>query len=200
MTLFIMAAGNSKRWKTYSPGCKLEADIYGKPLIQWTIDQLKARKKHFTILTRNAIGPTRSVVHSIAVARGKWKGTCTFLCGDVVWADAALDLVLNFNVSDYQFFGNKAEIFALKFKPRSYKMMLTYMINLVNTPKCEAKLRDLRWMLSYGKINPKIEEEISRNLDSNFTFIRDWTRDIDHYASYTRFMSIEAAKEELLAR
>jgi hypothetical protein len=202
MSLFIMAAGNSTRWKRYSPNHlpmhKLEAIIYDKPLIQWTIDQLKVRNKHFTIVTRNDIGPTTSIVHSIHVLRAKWKGTCTFLCGDVMWTDAGLNLVLNFNTSDYQFFGNKYEIFALKFKPSMHKWMSLMMEETRKTS--EGKLRDLRKMLAFGNPNLNVVEEISRNLDSNFTFIRDWTQDIDHYASYTRFLSIEAAKEELLAR
>src|SRR5574343_1930013 len=69
MSLFITAAGDSKRWKRYSPEGlalnKMEVDVYGKPLIQWTFDQLKARKKKFTLLTKNEVGNTRSVTETI---------------------------------------------------------------------------------------------------------------------------------------
>jgi hypothetical protein len=200
MSLFIMAAGKQSRWRNLTPPdfpkSKLLANLHGKILIYWTTDQLKLRNKRFQLITKDIVGNTSSICHSILSTQSLWKGTVYFLCGDVVWSDSALDNVLS--CTELMFFGNKAEIFALVVPKLHQGSIINYLSTTITNSK--GRLCDLRHLVSLGTFSPDLSEELSRKLDPLFTFIKDWTSDIDHYAAYQRFIKIQSAKEELLSR
>lgn len=125
--IIIPAAGRQSRWGkgTLSQVNKLVIPIRGEPLLLRTHRQLDERD-HLPTVLRSPEAPTALAGTGIGHSVAAWKPghRTAVLFGDVVWSDAALDLVLACQAAPVTWFGRSGpgkhgrrhrEIFGLSF-------------------------------------------------------------------------------------
>lgn len=213
--VFIMAAGEGKRWRALKgdsslPDTKHLVPVLGMPLIVRTVQQLKALHFTPTIVTNNSaimstcdcdyLSPiehaSSSLLRNILDTKPKWNGHVTILLGDVAFSNKAIYLATRPSYS-YSYLGDRYEIFVLTIHPKAQEFISASIEEVLNWPpyvkgrKIKYCLRDLRWQTFLGGV-PEVpfDELVSRRRDTNFIQIPDWTSDVDHYQGYLRLLRI----------
>lgn len=204
MITLVMCAGENKRWLAYKPeNCpeyKQLTRVYGKRLIDRITDSLNARSiQHFIIAADDKlirlidkpnsiikIPQQSSLCGSIMAAKHLWSFPLTILLGDVLYDPIDLNEIYTEQKFSTAFFGGVDETYAVVFK-KDPTSLLSYTTRYLCFDRRsgrmnKARLCELRYFHRYGQLPPKhkFKERNCRLTDPAFTFVRGWTRDIDH--------------------
>ena len=204
MKIFLLASGKCKRWQAFKPVGKPDnkclTEICGRPLIQWTINQLEDRNLDYTVTASNVrdyiqftdnIVCTAKFPNMLHVIEHVWMTSDSFtvpvivLLGDTLYSDAALNMILATERDGITFYGRHYETFAMVI----WKQFIPFLREVIKNKG--SKLRDLRYFLRHGeRYRPEyLKNELAdRAADHNFITISDWTNDLDHYKSYNKII------------
>lgn len=190
----ILAAGQSTRWRvngTTLPS-KHFVSIWGEPLIERTLRQLKERGCPHVVIgnTRELLRlpPTVESKHrrtkcgSLLANQEHWAHRTHVLCGDVLFRDESLDLILKSN-KPVQFFSdvNFNEVFGFSFDNQRYRDRLLF--DLERAAKFGGRLWNLyRCVIGAPPDKHILETDVLEAICND-----PLTRDFDHPSSYRDF-------------
>lgn len=186
MKIFILAAGEAKRW---NGKVKQLALIRGKTVLDRTVSLLKG--SNYTILTHqkeitkrhknNCYEPEnrKKLLNTVLSSASLWveEEEVCFLMGDVVFTKEALAQILKPNNKNFQFYGSLDEHFAFRFNKHWYDRIRKICQEITNSPRLGTT-----WELYRSMIGIPLDKEWT---DHWFrTLVLDKTDDIDYPADY----------------
>jgi len=188
-TVLILAAGAQKRWEGH--GIKQLADLGGESVLLRLARQVKRHGHTPIVVTGNpdirracldiclTFQPLdcRWIMETILSTRALWTDPVIVLLGDVIYSRAAIEAILT-DPRPFQIYGDVGEIYGMRFRMEH-----------------EPQLRDIsadaearQGGVERGRIWNLYRKLCGRDLDThfhpyendpNFTYIRDYTGDID---------------------
>jgi len=201
MKIFILAAGESTRWKLDYP--KHIAKIQNVPLIERTQKQLKGYDvtvvtTHLDVqkLSDKTLVPKarRWTVETLLSTASYWDDRKTIiLLGDVVYSPAAIKTILKDDHA-IRIFGNGKEIFAISMKKQVYKKAVDTLWECVlralgERSSHKTKSEQVGKLWDFYRLYAGHKQR--KYLDDNFfTCINDYTEDIDSVNDYNNLFNI----------
>jgi len=196
----ILAAGAQTRWNSTEgkglPDIKQLIEVKGEILIE----RIQRQFPGSIVITKNRIisGHSKMVfnpefneitISTLFCTQPLWKDWTTVLLGDVLYGEDTIQK-LHLQEDKLMFYGNKKEIFAMKFHKDLMVEMLMSINTIINSKFFEKKFGKL-WNL-YRFFNGK--DYRVHEIDKFFTFVFD-CRDFDTKAQYVKY-----AKEHKIRR
>ena len=189
--VYIMAGGREDKWE--HGGSRYTIGVYGEALLLRTVKQFREidsicvisnNLAVISILQNNGVkiikNVKNSVISSIYANIRPDYDRYLVLFGDVLYSNSAVQRILYCN-SDYRFFGNKFDIFALTFDNTFYDEVCSAMAEVIrlNRGKMWHLYREMQG------VNLNLHE---RGTSGNFEYVTDKTRDFDYYVQYEEFI------------
>jgi len=196
--VFVLAAGSAARWEDLDTPKHL-VDVGGELLIQRIVRQVQERGLAPLVVTRSAKIATavqrthrppttvllpihsRLVVDTLLSTARFWKSPVVVLLGDVIYSKACMSYILGHN-NGLQFYGTRYEIFALRFTRHTAILYGCKQVRVhAHKNKCAPNVGKLwnlyRFLAGFGLDSHEFEE-------SMYTFIEDYTMDLDYVRQY----------------
>lgn len=190
---FILAAGDSERWKGRTPKQLMEFDgetIVGRIIRQLDGDAVVVSDNHDIL---KGVGATpfdrRSRRNWITAAvlldtRHYWGSRARVFLGDVIYSDEATATILD-STAPLAVFGKRWEIFALSFSQVAQPEVIKALKLTIS--QAEAGDRGKLWEFYRNYAGLDVTDKHALE-DRIFHHITDWTDDIDTLQEYCDFM------------
>jgi hypothetical protein len=191
--VLVLAAGDQTRWNAQKidgvPEIKQLCTINGETLIE----RIERQFNSPIVFTNNEtlkehcnrpypVEDNLTTISTLFSTRAHWRDSATILLGDVMYSRAMVRRLWR-QTDDIMFYGNNAEIFALKFKRSVRERLAKTIQDLVSHPN---------WTPQYGKLWNLYRAIIGVPFDRHyigkaFTYVSD-CRDFDTKDEYIHFI------------
>ena len=201
MSNIILAAGTQTRWNAQKykgiPVIKQLIEIEGEVLIERIQRQFPGAivvtktndiKKH----SHKWFDPAENIVTlaTLFSTRDLWEDWTTVLLGDVNYGDHTIGLIEN-QTDEMMFYGDKGEIYAIKFSLKSSINVIGCINNIVSAPMFERKYGKL-WNL-YRMLNAT--DFRTHIIKDYFTRVSD-CKDFDTQKQYIRYAKNQRVRKQ----
>lgn len=197
MKIFILAAGDAKRWDGEIKQLK---EVNGESVLQRTVNMIerygdvtpKFRRGNYHILTHSkeiiekfnrcevpAQGSKLLLDVLWSMPMWKFEGEVCFLMGDTIFTEKAFQKIMEPNNKSFQFYGSADEHFAFRFTSEMYNKVKSVCTQITGTAKAGTT-----WQLYRKLVGIPIDKDWT---DRWFrTLILDKTDDIDYPEDYAK--------------